>query len=169
MSEELSNKLKEIKKIRINNALAQFNKKQLIDFKAKFEEIKELLMVPEYSSIVSLMLDGEIKVKGNNYLIFVYDSKNLDEYFNSILLDIEKILNKVFEENLKPIAIDNDSWEIIKKEFNSSLKQNKKIYKLVEEIYKLDEIFNQQENEKTKKNIKNNELEEMFDDIIVYS
>ena len=169
ISDELSKKINEIKKIRINNALAKFNKKQLLEFKEKFDDIKEFLMDPEFSSIVSLMLDGEIKVKGDEYLIFVYDSKNLDEYFNSILLELEKVLNKAFKEKLKPIAIDNDSWEIIKKEFNASLKQNKKIYKIMEEIYDLEDVFSKKEENKKEKLEQNNELEEMFDDIIVYN
>ena len=168
ISSNLIEKIEEIKKIRINNALANFNKKQLIEFKERFDDIKELLMDPDYSSIISIILDGEIKVKGDNYLIFVYESKNLDEYFNSTLLEIEKILNKVFNENLKPIAIDNDSWEIIKTEFNNSLKQKKKIYNFIEETYNLEEIFNQKE-ETIDALSSSNELEEMFEDIIVYN
>ena len=148
--------------------MANFNKKQLTNFKEKFDEIKELLMDPDYSSNVSLLLDGEIKVKGDNYLIFVYESKNLDEYFNSILLDIEKLLNKVFNDSLKPIAIDNDSWEIIKTEFNNSLKQKKKIYNYIEETYNLEEIFNRKEISSETNNL-SNELEEIFEDIIVYN
>jgi len=167
ISNELSDKIKEIKKIRINNSLANFNKKQLLEFKEKFDDIKELLMDPDYSSIISLMLDGEIKVKGDNYLIFVYESKNLDEYFNSILLDIEKILKKVFDEELKPIAISNDSWEIIKTEFNNSLKQKKKIYNYIEETYNLEEIFKKEEQKISATS--NNEIEEIFEDIIVYN
>jgi len=124
-------------------------------------------MDPDYSSIISLMLDGEIKVKGDNYLIFVYESKNLDEYFNSILLDIEKILKKVFDEELKPIAISNDSWEIIKTEFNNSLKQKKKIYNYIEETYNLEEIFKKEEQKISATS--NNEIEEIFEDIIVYN
>ena len=80
--------LEEIKKIRINNTLANFNKKQLLEFKKNFDDIKELLMDPDYSSIISLMLDREVKAKGENYIIFVYEAKNLDEYFNSILIHI---------------------------------------------------------------------------------
>jgi len=167
ISNELSDKIKEIKKIRINNSLANFNKKQLLELKEKFDDIKELLMDPDYSSIISLMLDGEIKVKGNNYLIFVYESKNLDEYFNSILLDIEKLLKKVFNEELKPVAISNDSWKIIKTEFNNSLKQKKKIYNYIEETYNLEEIFKKEENKIS--TTSNNEIEEIFEDIIVYN
>jgi len=167
LSSKLKEKIEEIKKVRINNALANFNKKQLLEFKKEFDNIKELLMNPEYSSIVSLMLDGEIKVKGNEYLIFVYEYQNLDEYFNSIILEIEKILKKEFNLNLKPIAISNDSWEIIKTKFNSSLKENKKIYNYIEENYDLEEIFKQQE--ENQNDISNNEIENIFNDIIIYS
>ena len=163
ISNDFINKLNEIKKIRVNNALANFNKKQLIEFKNKFDDIKEFLMDPDYSSIVSLLLDGEIKVKGNDYLIFMYESKNLDEYFNSILVDIEKTLKKV----LKPIAINSDYWEIIKKEFNNSLKQNKKIYNYMEETYILEDIFN--DSIEIKEGSSKNEIDEIFDDIIVYN
>ena len=148
-------------------SISAYCRKILLQFKEKFDDIKELLMDPDYSSIISLMLDGEIKVKGDNYLIFVYESKNLDEYFNSILLDIEKTLKKVFNENLKPIAISNDSWEIIKTEFNNSLKQNKKIYSYIEETYNLEDIF--KKNEIVKSATSNNEIEEIFEDIIVYN
>ena len=167
ISNELSIKISEIKKIRFNNSLANFNKKELLEFKKKFDDIKDLLMDPDYSSIISLMLDGEVKVKGNNYIIFVYESKNLDEYFNSILLDIEKALKKVFNEDLKPIAISNDYWEIIKLEFNNSLKQNKKMYNYIEETYNLEEIFKPEQ--KNKITNSNNEIEEIFEDIIIYN
>ena len=167
LSSKLKDKIDEIKKIRINNALANFNKKQLLEFKEKFDSIKELLMDPDYSSIISLMLDGKIKVKGEEYLIFVYESQNLDEYFNSILLDVEKILNKVFNCNLKPIAISNSSWEIIKTEFNNSIKENKKIYNYIEENYNLEEVFKIEEEQVNINS--NNELEEIFEDIIVYN
>ena len=53
-------------------------------------------------------------------------------------------------------------------EFNNSLKENKKIYNFIEETYKLEEIFNaEQSNENNL--ISNNEIEEIFDDIVVYN
>ena len=170
ISNDLTQKIEEIKKIRINNTLANFNKKQLLEFKNNFEDIKELLMDPDYSSIISLMLDGEVKAKGDNYLIFVYESKNLDEYFNSILIDIEKTLRKVFNEELKPIAIDNDSWEMIKTEFNNSLKQKKKIYNFIEETYNIEGIFKEEKNETDNEDTNStNDIEEIFEDILVYN
>ena len=35
--------------------------------------LKELLMDPDYSKSVSLILDGELKAKGKNNLLFVYN------------------------------------------------------------------------------------------------
>ena len=170
ISDDLTKRIEDIKKIRINNTLANFNKKQLLEFKNNFDNIKELLMDPDYSSIISLILDGEVKAKGDNYLIFVYESKNLDEYFNSILIDIEKTLKRVFNEELKPIAIDNDSWEMIKTEFNNSLKQKKKIYNFIEETYNIEEIFKEEKNENTNDDkISTNDIEEIFEDILVYN
>ncbi len=168
VSNDVLEKIIDLKKIRINNALAKFNKKDLVSFQEQFDGIKELLMNPEYSSVVSLMLDGKIKVKGNEYIIFVYEFKNLDEYFNSILLDIEKVINEFFNEKFKPIAVSNEEWEIIKKDFNESLKQNKKIYDYIDDSFDLKDVF-YKANEKEVKNNSNNEIENIFEDIIVYN
>ena len=61
-----------IKDIRINNALCDFNKKEYLNFKNKIDEIRIMLMNPNYSELTSLVLDGEIKAYGNNILILVY-------------------------------------------------------------------------------------------------
>ena len=91
-------KINKIKNIRINNTLCNFNKKQLIDFKNELFNLNELLLDPNYSSTVALIMDGELKAKGNNNLIFVYKTNQLEEHFNSLLEDIEKIMDMVFNE-----------------------------------------------------------------------
>ena len=171
IDKDLEKEIEKIKQKRINNTLANFNKKQLIDFKEEFEQIKELLLNPEYSSLVSIMLDGEIKAKGNEYVMFVYDSKNLDKYFNSNLLKIEQTLDEVFENKIKPIALNNDEWEIIKVEFNNSLKAKKKIYQYEEEEYNIKDIFNNKEKPKqiNKEEPITNEIEECFEELIEYN
>ena len=86
------------------------------------------------------------------------------------MIDIEKTLRKVFNEELKPIAIDNDSWEIIKTEFNNSLKQKKKIYNFIEETYNIEEIFKEEKTETDNEDTNStNDIEEIFDDILVYN
>ena len=58
---KLSN-FKEFKKVRINNALATFNRKDLLDFKEKLLMIKDYVSSEKYGSVVSLLLDGEFIV-----------------------------------------------------------------------------------------------------------
>ena len=151
--------LDKLKKIRIENTLSRFSKKELLDFKKNFSIIEDLLMDPDYSNIVSLLLDGEIKAKGKDNLLFVYKTKNLEEVFNASLLDIEKIFEKTFNELLKPIAISEEEWEPIKEKF-------KKLYEYKEENINLEDIFKKEEKiiEESK-----NQIEEMFDEEIVYN
>ena len=167
---ETNDKVKEnienFKKIRINNTLSKFNKQEFVTFKKELDNIKELLMDPDYSSVVSLILDGELKAKGSQNLLFVYKLKNLEECFNLSLIDIEKALKKVFNEELRPIAISEEEWEPIKLEFNKHMKSKTNAYEYKEEIISLKEIYDI----KDKKNISTtNEIEDIFEDMIVYN
>lgn len=165
-NDNVKNSINKLKKLRITNTLANFAKKELITFKNELENIKELLMDPDYSSVVSLILDGQLKAKGDKNLIFVYKTKNLEEYFNLSLIDIEKAMKKVFNIEYKPIAVSEDEWEIIKVKFNKNMKSNNNVYEYKEETTSLDEIYNIKENENTSNT---NEIEEIFEDMIVYS
>ena len=167
---ETNNKVKEnvenLKKIRVNNTLAKFNKQEFVTFKKNLDNIKELLMDPDYSSVVSLILDGELKAKGNQNLLFVYKLKNLEECFNLSLIDIEKVFRKVFNEDLKPIAIFEEEWEPIKVEFNKHMKSKTNAYEYNEETISLEEIY---EITKEESISNTNEIEEIFEDMIVYN
>ena len=166
LNSDIKKNIEELKQLRINNALSKFDKKELVSFKKEFDKVKVLLMDPEYSSIVSLMLDGELKAKGDKYLIFMYKLKNLEEFFNQSLIEIEKTLNKVFNFEYKPIAVTEEEWEPIKQEFNKNMKSRNNVYEYKEESKTLDKIYQNKENKKEKKN---NEIEEIFEDVIVYS
>ena len=149
-----------IKKIRINNALAKFDKKELINFKKGMEKINIEKINTKYTSTLSLIQDGELKVKGDNYLIYVYKVCNLKDLFNSSLKDIEEVLYNLYKIIYKPIAIDVDEWEEIKKKYNSDRKENKNSYVYIEE----EDVIDNQNMPKSKKN----SLESEFDDIIIY-
>lgn len=167
---ETNTKVKEnvenLKKIRINNTLAKFNKQEFVKFKKDLDNIKELLMDPDYSSVVSLILDGELKAKGGQNLLFVYKLKNLEECFNLSLIDIEKTFRKVFNEDLKPIAIFEEEWEPIKVEFNKHMKSKTNAYEYNEENISLEEIY---DIKKEKSISSTNEIEKMFEEMIVYN
>ena len=147
-----------MKDIRINNTLCNFNKKDLVEFKSKLDEITNLVIDSDYSSIASLILDGELKAKGDKNLLFVYGDEKISDYFNSSLTLIEKIFKKVFKENYLPISVSKNEWETIKKEFNNNLKNNIKKYTYIEEPKKIKKTT-------VKKNDKN-QIEDMFDDVV---
>ncbi len=161
-TEEEKNIISELKQIRINNTLANFNKKDLLEFKNKLSEIEILLMDPEFSSFISLILDGELKAKGNDNLIFVYKSEELEKYFNTSIEQIEKIFKKIYNIEYKPIATTMNEWNILKQDFNNSIKTNTKKYKYIEENV----------NYKNRKNNiieeKNNEIDNLFSNSIIY-
>ena len=165
-NENVKKGISELKNLRITNTLAKFEKKELITFKNQLDDIKELLMDPDYSSVVSLILDGELKAKGDKSLIFVYKTKNLEEYFNLSLIDIEKAMKKVFNIEYKPIAVSEEEWEPIKIEFNKNMKSKNNVYEYKEETISLDELYNIKNNDNI---LKTNEIEDIFEDMIVYN
>ena len=123
-------------------------------------------MDPDYSSVVSLILDGELKAKGEDNLIFVYKIKNLEECFNQSLIEIEKVFEMVFKEKIKPIAVSEEEWEPIKIEFNKSMKSKTNNYEYIEEVMTLKEIYDIKDNDNISKK---NEIEDIFEDMIVYN
>ena len=167
-TDEVKNKIEELKKLRITNTLAKFDKKELVTFKNDLDRIKELLMDPDYSSVVSLILDGELKAKGDKNLIFVYKIKNLEECFNLSLIEIENAFKKVFDDEYKPIAVSSEEWEPIKVEFNKNMKSNNNVYEYKEESNTLDEIYKIEE-DKNETSKTTNEIEDIFDDVVVYN
>lgn len=156
INQEIKEKLKKIKEIRINNTLAKFNKKELTKIKSLEDDLKPLLINLDYSKYVSIILDGKLKAASENYLIYVFNTETDSDLFNENILKIEEIVAKVFKHNYKVISTDNISWEIIKKEFNSHLKQ----YTYVEETESIDQIL---------KNENKNEIENLFSDAINYN
>lgn len=162
LDEKMIDEVNKLKNIRINNTLCYFNKSDLLKFKNEMDQIKELLLDTEYSSNVSLILDGELKAKGNNNIIIVYSNDNLSDCFNYKLDEIEKIFKKSFNDNFYPIAVSQTEWDKIKKEFNENLKNNIKKYEYIEEPSKTINSNNITQEEST-------EIDNMFDEIIEYN
>ncbi len=160
LSEEALQNLNELKKIRINNALVAVSQKNRNLFKEKMESLKDLLMNPDYSKLISLLFDGELKAISNKNIIFVYKTNLLAEAFNMELLALEKIFLKQFKENYQLIAVDEEEWNTIKNEYN----KNKNQYQYQEEKIDIHKIFESEKDPTTKKNI----IDDLFENMIEY-
>ena len=156
VNEKINLKLEEIKKIRINNTLAKFDKKILNLVKEKIEELRPLVLNPEYSEYVSIILDGQLKAASEDNLIFVYNTETESNLFNEQVIKIEEIIKENLNKKYNIISTDMNDWEIIKNEFNS--KKTKYTYE--EENFKLEDIF--------KTNFKQDKIEELFGDVVEY-
>ena len=155
---EFLEKLENIRNIRINNTLCNFNKKKLLDLKRQIGEISNLLIDPDYSEIASIVIDGELKAASDEYMVFVYKTKRMELEFNEHIIKIDEMMNKVFSNNYKSIATDEENWQLIKKEFNNKLKE----YTLLQEPSNLVEYLgNKDEN--------NTLIDNMFGEIVEYN
>ena len=152
---DLSDEIIKLKKIRINNSLINFSRRNRDEFKEKIDNLNSYLLEPKYSKNISLLLDGELKAITDNSFIMIYPTELMANQFNLNLTEIENNLKELLNDEFKPIAVSNDEWEIIKSDYA----KNKNNYKYIDEPKK---------KEKKKSESKNN-IEEMFDDIIEYS
>lgn len=149
-------KLNEIKEIRINNTLANFNKKAAMAIKQKILSLNDFLLDPDFGKYAGMVLDGTLKAASEKNLIFVYKNERMANLFNENILNIEEVLTKVLDNKYKAIATDVDSWEIIKNEFNSKTKE----YTYQEEKINIADLF--------KEDDEKNEFS-VFEDIIEYN
>lgn len=154
LSNEEINKIEKLKKIRVNNTLCNFNKKQLLEFKNRIDEIRNELINPDFSKYASLILDSDLKAFGNEYMIFMFNDKHSSDLFNLNIGIIENMFFDCYNEKFKIISVSKDEWELIKNDFNSK----KKVYNFIEE----DDI----ELKKEKK--EENNIDSLFENIIEY-
>ena len=118
--EELISRLQ---KIRIDNTLSKFNKQILLSFKDKMNDFKKYSSTVNYSFAADLILDGQLKAISNEYVVFMYSSQLTADIFNRKLDLVEELISKVFGHKLKAISIDEENWNIIKKEFNEKTRE----------------------------------------------
>ena len=118
--EELISRLQ---KIRIDNTLSKFNKQILLSFKNKMNDFKKYSSSVNYSFAADLILDGQLKAISNEYVVFMYSSQLTADVFNRKLDLVEELISKVFGHKLKAISIDEENWNVIKKEFNEKTRE----------------------------------------------
>lgn len=151
------NILNELQKIRINNTLCNFNKKEYLELKSRMNEINRLVIDPEYSEYAAIVLDGTLKAVGQKNLIFVYENIHSTKMYNENVIKIDEMFEFIFKEKYISIATDIDNWNKIKQEFNNKQKK----YEYIEEPKELLEKLQQNNSE--------NNIEKAFGNIIEYS
>ena len=111
---------KDLKKIRINNTLCNFNKKELLEFIPLVKKINEINET-KYNEIKKIINKGTIKAIGQENIIFLLEEDS--NIFNNNLELIDELFEKTFNKKYKLISVSLEEWEIIKKEFNNKEKK----------------------------------------------
>jgi DNA polymerase III subunit gamma/tau len=151
----------QIKSIRINNALANLEKKMISKISKDMEDLIDFSVKPKYKKVVSILMDGQIKAYGNNQIIYVFEELYCTNIFNENISIIEEIVYEKTGNKHKVIAVSKQEWETIKKEFNDKTKK----YSYVEENFNI-QLFAKKNNRKN--DLESNKITEIFGDIVNY-
>lgn len=151
--------IEQFKKVRINNILSKFNKKKMLEIKEKLSSIEEYLLDNKYARAASIILDGQLKAASDEGLIFVYKTDSLSNQFIENIVNIEELINVVFNNKYNVISTNLDEWEIIKNKFNKDKTQ----FKYIEDNYDLNLII-----KNVKKQIQD-DMASIFGDIVEYN
>lgn len=154
--EETNHLLKDIEKLRINNTLCNFNRKQFLEQKKRIMEVKSLLIDPTNGSLASLVLDGTLKAASDNHMIFVYPTTYMVEEFNHNCYAIDRMFEELYQSPWYSIATTEENWNQIKNEFNNG----KKEYHYQEEPEDWKKMMEQVEEE--------NVIENLFGELVEY-
>ena len=155
---EITENIRTLQHLRINNTLYGFNKQKMIEIKNKLEEAKKLLIDDEYSNYASMILDAEIKVASEDHIVFLCKNERMETEFLQNLPYIDKTLEKVYGKKMIASATKFEDWTIIKNEFNNKLKK----YEWIEEPQNIMEYYENQQNTLSM-------IDNIFADIVEYS
>lgn len=116
--------LDEIMDVRVNNTLALANKELLKKENDNFELLKDFTFDQEIGYIVCSILDSKLRaVSPENIIIsYEYDS-NVKQHLNNLDKIIE-VYNKITNSNKNIAIISDDTWEKVKNDYISNLKNN---------------------------------------------
>lgn len=101
----------------VNNALATADKNFLESIREKWYLFNNYLNSDEYSSVVSYLIDSNLRVVGSSDVIISvsYDSVLLN--VNKCLLKITELFNIVMEKSYNIVFVTDEQWKVIKDKY----------------------------------------------------
>lgn len=131
--------------IRVNNSLALASKSVLEEFKLRWNSLDDYIDDEEFSVVSGLLKDSNIVVGASQYVILSCNYPSTASRINSNLEVTEKLLERLFDNRVYAVAVDNDKWKVIKNKYIDDLKKGIK--------YSVKEIENNDNNKKEKSSI----------------
>lgn len=122
----------DLKSIRINNVLAEADKKILNNIVKMYDRIGDYVSNKIYNTLSILLLDGHVVVASTKYLLFAFESEEDVTLFDNNYKQIELFIKEVFEETYKVAAVTKKEWQRIKEDFIKN-KKNQIPYVFIDE------------------------------------
>lgn len=122
----------DLKSIRINNVLAEADKKILNNIVKSYDKIGDYVSNKVYNTLSILLLDGHVVVASTKYLLFAFESEEDVTLFDNNYKQIELFIKEVFEETYKVAAVTKKEWQRIKYDFIKN-KKNQIPYVFIDE------------------------------------
>lgn len=122
----------DLKSIRINNVLAEADKKILNNIVKMYDKIGDYVSNKVYNTLSILLLDGHVVVASTKYLLFAFESEEDVTLFDNNYKQIELFIKEVFEETYKVAAVTKKEWQTIKEDFIKN-KKNQIPYVFIDE------------------------------------
>ena len=164
-----NNKLSEdVKKIRINNALAMADKKFLLNLKKIWNSVGEYLLDKNFGVIAGLLNDTIPVVASEDVLVLVSENNSVISRLNEFNADVSLFLKKFFNLEYKVVVINNVEWDNEKKKFVENKKNNIKYRVISEDSCDKNKVSLSNESKKSVNDDVNNLINIIGDDIIEY-
>ena len=164
-----NNKLSDdVKKIRINNALAMADKKFLLNLKKIWNSVGEYLLDKNFGVIAGLLNDTIPVVASEEVLILVSENNSVISRLNEFNADVSLFLKKIFNLEYKVAVINNIEWDNEKKKFVENKKNNIKYRVISEDSCDKNKVSLSNESKKSVNDDVNNLINIVGDDIIEY-
>ncbi len=124
--------IKHISKIRINNALAEADKQELLRIRQLWNNLNNYTFDRDYGAIVCDLIDSMPVVASKSYIILTYNYQSFVDKGNKLLNKYNDVLKNLLNLDHKIIFITADEWNQEKQKYITNLKNNIK-YELIDE------------------------------------
>lgn len=133
--EEKQNEEKEKNKsIKINNVFCGPSKELKNNFVKNYEKLKEFLSIKEYNSLVNLLLKATPQIVTETNVLFTFKNNFDIVLFDNKIEEIQDLLRKIFGKKYSVVAVNNEEYSNILKEYKKNIDSGK-IYKYIEETH----------------------------------
>jgi DNA polymerase-3 subunit gamma/tau len=135
--------------IRVNNTMAEADKNLLKEINSKFNEIEDYISSKTYNNVAKILMESKVIVASGKNLLFSIQNESLVEIFNNNLIQIEKLIEKIYKKNYNVIAVSVGDWNEIKKDYIEK-KKSGTTYKIISETKEMKESLQDLSNTESK-------------------